>query len=332
MPEETYRVVTASGSVPAPAVRSFVPWASPAMRAVDWLAAEIASTAIPVLLVGERGTGKDVVAAQIHARSPRQSGRLVKLDCAALTPDALDRLFAGHGNGNGAAEERTTVLLDEVSELHPACQAGLLEALSFADGRSGRPAGRVGVISATRHNLEEAVRGGRFLDALYYRIGGITLRLPPLRHRREDIAPLADFFLAEYAAVLAQPRPSLSARGLETLMNYGWPDNIWELERVMKRLAALGDESLALAALRWPHQAAPPGDNGGSVRPLKEAARAASRQAERRLILQVLEQTRWNRKRAARQLQISYKALLYKLKQIGLDDEPGEPGPPPKAS
>jgi DNA-binding NtrC family response regulator len=151
-------------------------------------------------------------------------------------------------------------------------------------------------------------------------MNGVCLRLPPLRERRKDIASLAEFFMAKHAVVFGRPRRALSSRTLQIFAEHSWPGNIRQLENVVKNIVALGDEDLSVAELATsPAEKRPIASNPRSDS-LKAAARAASREAERELILRALERTRWNRKRAARELQISYKSLLYKLKQIGLED------------
>ena len=159
-----------------------------------------------------------------------------------------------------------------------------------------------------------------FRSELYYRINGVCLRVPPLRERQSDIPELVEFFLTKYAAQLGRPRPNVTGATLQNFLNHPWPGNVRELENVVKRIVALGDEHFAFAE---PVDAPPtPATTPNArVHSLKAAARAASREAERELILQTLTRTRWNRKRAAQELQISYKSLLYKLKQIGLDDK-----------
>lgn len=288
----------------------FVPGESNAMQALDRVIADIAPTTIPVLLIGESGTGKEVVAMRIHRLSRRAQEPFVKLSCPTLTVEAL-------GNGHGVPNSGS-VLLDEVGELEATCLPKLLHALpdETAEPRSGAR-----ILSSTRRNLEEEMHAGRFREDLYYRINGVCLRLPPLRHRREDIPALADYFLHKYAGAFARPRPALGLHTLRALQEHSWPGNVRELENVIRKMVALGDEGLALADLGTGagETAAVHNGNGGTVS-LKDAARAASRMAERELILKVLTRTRWNRKRAAQELQISYKALLYKLKQIGLDD------------
>jgi two-component system response regulator AtoC len=213
-----------------------------------------------------------------------------------------------------------TVFLEEISELDAACQRSLLYALPEEDSRQNPGRFTARVIATTNRNLDEEMRAGRFRSELYYRINGVCLRLPPLRERKDDIPLFADFFLKKHAAQFGRQRPSLGSGTLQIFMDHSWPGNIRELENVIKKIVALNDEELAAAELmRAPIVERPqPAESHGSS--LKAASRAASREAERELILKALARTRWNRKRAARDLQISYKSLLYKLKQIGLQD------------
>ncbi len=298
---------------------AYVPALSPAMRAVERVIADIAPTDIPVLLEGESGTGKEVVAAQIHRLSLRRNEPFTKLSCAALTPEFFSGRARDGVNGSGPVG---IFLLDEISELDPACQPKLLHVLPEGDAmplEGAPPSLGARVFCTTSRNLEEEMRAGRFREELYFRINGVCLRLPPLRHRKEDLPVLVGYFLSKYAAQFSRPQPKLSGQIMAQFSEYDWPGNIRELEYAVKKIVAMGDERAALADLRA--RVAAQGHNGGAEIPsLKDAARAASRQAERELILKVLARTRWNRKRAAQELQISYKALLYKLKQIGLDD------------
>lgn len=289
---------------------------SSAMRAVEQVIADIAPTDIPVLLVGESGTGKDVVGLHIHRLSLRRQNPFHKVICSSLTPEAL---FPSDGNSHVQPSRGGTLFLDEVSDLSPAAQALLLQALSAGELSTGEGLGER-LVCATSRNLEEQMRAGRFREELYFRINGVCLRLPPLRHRQEDLSGLAEYFLSKYAAQFERPLPSLSTRALGRLHEHSWPGNIRELENSMKKLVVLGDERMAVADLGTAAEDAQPQGNGSGSISLKDAARAASRQAERELILKVLARTRWNRKRAALELKISYKALLYKLKQIGLED------------
>ena len=296
---------------------------SGAMRELERVIADIAPTDIPVLLVGESGTGKEVVAAEIHRRSRRQNEPFIKMSCAALTPTSLNEWLYGTGVGDGANSSPSpgTVFLDEISELDLSCQSKLLLALPDGDMVPQPRCRGARVISATSRNLEEEMRAHGFREELYYRINGVCLRLPPLRQRKEDIPALVGCFLAKYAALFAHPKPSLSPRTLQVLLDHSWPGNVRELENVVKKIVALGDEQMAVGDLGSSRAESSPASGrvpeGSS---LKQAARKASRKAERELILQALARTRWNRKRAAQELQISYKALLYKLKQISLED------------
>jgi two-component system, NtrC family, response regulator AtoC len=295
---------------------------SPAMRALERVIADIAPTSVPILLVGERGTGKEKVALEIHRLSRQQTQPFKKISCTALSPSSLAEWLDGSPNGDGVAEPAAlgTVFLDEVSELNPACQSELLRGGPNGDAFSSTHVPGLRWISASSRNLEEEMRARRLSEELYYRMSGVCLRLPPLRQRREDVPGLVDCFLAKYGAVYGRPQPTLSSETLQALLDHSWPGNIRELENIVEKIVALGDERIAVAEL-VPHNAELRSANGAAeVISLKETARRASRKAERQLILKVLTRTRWNRKRAAQELQISYKALLYKLKQIGFED------------
>jgi len=294
-----------------------------AMQTLENVVAEIAPTNIPVLLMGESGAGKEMFARRIHHLSANGDEPLVKIACASMNPAN----FAGElglSKSDISAEEvkalNRTVFFDEISELDSSCQRSLVYALPDGEARPRRGSLGARVISTTNRNLDDEMRAGRFRSELYYRINGVCLRLPPLRDRKEDIPLLVESFLTRYAAEFGRPRPSLSPRALRMLLDYSWPGNIRELENAVKKIVALGAENLAL-----PDLVAEPVETRTEVSEtrsysLKAAARAASREAEREMILEALARTRWNRKRAAQELQISYKSLLYKLKQIGLPD------------
>jgi len=302
----------------------FVPGASPSMRALELSMADIAPTDIPVLLVGESGTGKEVIALEIHRLSERSNGLFVKCGCAGLTAESLiARLNSG---GLGAAEGETasgSLFLDEVGNLDLPSQSRLLELLSDGSDEKTHKNLPMRIISSTTRSLEHEMRSGRFRQELYYRISGVSLHLPPLRQRKEDITGLLEFFLKKYASLFGWPEPELSAATMDLLMRHSWPGNIRELENVARKIVALGNEQLAIGDIqtgltqKGAESAQTP--SFGNRQSLKVASREASRRAEREMILKQLELTRWNRKRTARELQISYKALLYKLKQLGLD-------------
>jgi len=304
--------------------RGFVPGMSPAMRTLEGALTEIARTNIPVLLIGESGTGKEMFAHRVHQLSSRNGDPLTRIACASINVATFSGELGLNPKGIGDLGRvgAGTVFFDEISELDAACQRTLLYA--FPDGieepRQGSLTARV--ISATSRGLDEEMRAGRFRSELYYRINGVCLRLPPLRERKDDIPLLVESMLSKHARQLGRPRPALSPRTLRMFLDYPWPGNVRELENIVKEIVALGDERLAMAEL-----GAAPRDATVAVEPpevrgysLKAAARAASREAEREMILKALERTRWNRKRAAQELQISYKSLLYKLKQIGVQD------------
>jgi two-component system response regulator AtoC len=291
----------------------------PALVTLESVIAEIAPTNIPVLLVGESGTGKEMFARRIHALSLRSGEPLVKLSCASLDEEGLSAEL-GNRYQSGTHEAAGTVLLDEISELDRSCQRILLYSLPEGDARPRRGMLGARIVSTTSRKLDEEMQAGRFRNELYYRINGVCLRLPPLRERKDDIPMLSEFFVAKHAEQLGRPRFALSARTQCILMDHSWPGNIRELENVVKNIVALGDEHLAVSGLGRGGAGAGRGPRSPQkethIRPLKVAARAASREAERELILKALERTHWNRKRAAQELQISYKSLLYKLKQI----------------
>jgi two-component system, NtrC family, response regulator AtoC len=308
----------------APAIdrADFVGGISPAMQTLENVITEIAPTNLPILLVGESGTGKERFARRIHQLSTHREETFAKIACASANAGTFAAELGLNRSGNGAAKGQAgTIFLDEISELDAPCQRTLLYALPDSDSveRVGMLTARV--ISTTNRNLDEEMRAGHFRNELYYRINGVCLRLPPLRERKEDIPLLIELFLTKQAVQMGRQRPSLSARALRTLLDYGWPGNIRELENVVKKIVVLGDERLAISELQAASSepVAPEASISRSYS-LKAASRAASREAEREMILKALAHTRWNRKRAAQELQISYKSLLYKLKQIGFED------------
>jgi DNA-binding NtrC family response regulator len=202
-----------------------------------------------------------------------------------------------------------------VGDLTIAAQKELVRQIGL-NGAEHRHAPRF--ICGTSRELQPDVKAGKFREDLYYRISGVCLRLPPLRQRKEDIPVLRDWFLAAAASDFSRPVPDLSAETRNFFMEYSWPGNIRELKDAARAIVALGDEALAMDGLRSLLRPVNRGGNGQVS--LKDAARAASREAEREIILEVLTRTRWNRRRAAQELKISYKALLYKLKQIGYQE------------
>ena len=300
---------------------------------------------ITVLVTGETGTGKDLVARAIHSLSARRASPFVKVNCAAVPRDLLESELFGHERGafTGAdklkvgkfeAAHRGTIFLDEIGDLHPALQAKLLHVLQ--DGDFSRVGGKstlkvdVRVIAATNQDLERSVFEKRFREDLYYRLNVIRVIVPPLRERIEEIPALIDYFVQLYSKLFRRESFSVSPAVMERLRQHPYPGNVRELENLIKRMIVLGDPFAArLPSL---HKDAVGRPTNSSIPPvlefsLKEISRKASLAAEREAIGRVLEQTGWNRVRAAKALKISYRALLYKMKQAGLTGERGYPRP-----
>lgn len=286
------------------------------IRALNGMVTELARTTIPILLVGESGTGKEVYARALHRLAGGDASQFRRISCPGINArHFLQEIKAGLAR-SGEENKARTVFLDEIEELNPECQRLLLSLIGDIAAPTGEEDAGLRLISATTGELEKAVDAGKFRRELYFRMNGACLKLPPLRDRIEDIPALAEYFLSRHAEKLKKKAPALNQETLEVLVSYHWPGNIRELENVARKMVALGDAALAVSDLRVARMIRPAGMNAGKFSSLKMAARAASRQTERELILQALQRTKWNRKRAARELQISYKSLLYKLKQI----------------
>ena len=275
------------------------------MRTVEAVIRELSQNDVPVLVVAERGSGKAAAAARIHVLSSRASEAFQVYQGR----EASEEILAADGGQGG------TIYLQEVGDLSAAAQKELVRQIGM-NGVEHRRVPRF--ICGTSRELEPEVKAGKFREDLYYGISGVCLRLPPLRQRREDIPVLRDWFLSAAARDFCRTVPVLSPETQNFFLEYNWPGNIRELKDAARAIVALGDEALAMGGLRSLLRRVD--RSGGEKISLKDAARAASREAEREIILQVLTRTRWNRRRAAQELQISYKALLYKLKQIGYQE------------
>jgi two-component system response regulator AtoC len=365
-------------------------WSSgKAMQPVMTMVDRVADNDVSVLLRGESGVGKEVIAREIHRRSPRRAAPFVKVNCAALPADLLESELFGHERGafTGAASTRVgkfefaqhgTIMLDEIGEMPQALQAKILHVLQDREftklGSNRSVEVDVRVIAATNRDLEKMMQQGTFREDLYYRLQVIEVHIPPLRERREEIPQLIEFFLLKFASVYHRPplRPSLVLQ--EALLSYDWPGNIRELENMMKRLVVLQDETLILAELQrlrtnranqLEHEqsmaapvAAPPmsipmsrpappmvpppapsyappagmaaNDTNSAPLPamgadgvnLQELARHAAMGAEKEAIQHALERFRWNRRKTAEYLQVSYKTLLNKMKECGISESP----------
>ena len=312
--------------------------ASPEMRKIRSQAALVANVDIPVLLLGESGTGKEVLGRLIHKLSPRAHRTFLKVNCAAVPADLLESELFGYEPGafTGATHAKPgkfelcnkgTILLDEIGEMPPLLQAKLLHVLQ--DQQFSRLGSRsiikvdVRILAATNINIPEALATKRLREDLYYRLNAFTLHLPPLRERKEEIPILLKHSMTRMSEQYARPTLPLSPALLQACQEHSWPGNLRELNNFLKRYLILGDESLAMAEL-LPKNDSNGGNRGDSAsRPadaggLKSVARSAKDEAEAQAIARALEQTNWNRKQAAALLQISYKALLYKIRQYGI--------------
>ncbi|HEX3320616.1 MAG TPA: sigma-54 dependent transcriptional regulator [Terriglobales bacterium] len=315
--------------------------ASPPMRKIRSQAALVANVDIPVLLLGESGTGKEVAARLIHKLSPRAHRTFLKVNCAAVPADLLESELFGYEAGafTGATHAKPgkfelcnkgTILLDEIGEMPPLLQAKLLHVLQ--DQQFSRLGSRsvvkvdVRILAATNINIPEALATKRLREDLYYRLNAFTLNIPPLRERKEEIPILLKHFMSRMSERYARPSLPLSTNLMEACLGYSWPGNLRELSNFVKRYIVLGDEKLAVAELSPRNdgtggmRADSPKDStsGNSGGGLKSLARSAKDEAEAEAITHALEQTNWNRKQAATLLKISYKALLYKIRQYGI--------------
>jgi DNA-binding NtrC family response regulator len=294
-------------------------------RALERSMERIAPTNLPVLLVGESGTGKALIAHRLHQLSPRRNGPFLKAICSGLTAEAVDEHFdcSASGRGNGSAS-CGTLFLKEIGELSRANQSSLLYSLLRRDSEAGGESGGLRLVSSTTVDLEEEMAASRFRRDLYYRLKGACLHLPPLRERKEDVPALAEALLLKHSKLQGRTGPTLDSEDFSLLQEWHWPGNIRELDNVIKQIVILNDAKCVLSEFLAEAKYEQKPQRPASRLALKTATRAASRQVEEQLILDALAKTRWNRKRAAQELQISYKSLLSKLKQIG-SDKPGKP-------
>src|SRR2546428_2178820 len=297
------------------------------LRIID-IARQVAATDVPVLILGESGVGKEVIASFIHEQSNRSEGPFVKVNCAALPHELLESELFGYERGafTGAIRDKIgkfeqadkgTLLLDEIGEMSPHLQAKLLHVLQ--DAEFSRLGGKkpvkvnVRVLAATNKKLKEAVLKGEFRNDLYFRLNVIKLEVPPLRERREDIPLLCNHFLEKYRERYQSPVQSFPTELMETFLRYDWPGNVRQLENIVKRYLILPDTDIVSEMkVSGPDEVVP--INHGNVS-LKEVAGHAAEMAEKEVVLRMLEETGWNRKESARRLRISYKALRNKLKK-----------------
>jgi two-component system response regulator AtoC len=309
---------------------------SAAMQVIRQKIEKVSGADIPVLIQGESGTGKEVIARMVHRRSHRAQASFIKVNCAAIPGALLESELFGYEKGSftGAlvtkpgrveAANGGTLFLDEIAEMDLSLQAKLLQLLQ--DGQFWRIGGRenisvdLRIVCATNRDLEAEITAGRFRQDLLYRINVVTVQLPPLRRRTEDIQALVHYFVGQHSRKYGNEMQLPSDYALRLLQKHNWPGNIRELSNLMERYAILGSEDAITNELLGAIPAAPRSQKhqqpNGSI-PLKSITRHSVQELERKVILNALIAHRWNRKRAAADLKISYRALLYKIRQAGL--------------
>ncbi len=323
------------------------------MRGVKEMIDRVSGTDATVLVWGESGVGKELVTRAIHDKSPRRDHPFVKVNCAALPLELLESELFGYERGafTGAHRQKPgkfelantgTIFLDEIGEMPMPVQAKLLQVLQDREfSRLGSQSDirvDVRVIAATNKDLARLVQQGHFREDLYYRLNVLSIHVPPLRERQEEIPVLVEYFLDQYSREYGRPRQEVTAETMHLFMDHSWRGNVRELENVIKRIVALGTENqvvqeLARRALELPEApaltapAASPVAVAGAGSPgrrwdenlgLREIARRAAREAEEAALKEVLDRVRWHRIEAARRLKVSYKTLLRKMQECGL--------------
>jgi two-component system response regulator AtoC len=309
---------------------------SAAMSLIRQKIEKVSSADVPVLIQGESGTGKEVIARMVHRRSPRSEGPFIKVNCAAIPGTLLESELFGYEKGSftgavtskqGRVEQANggTLFLDEIAEMDLGLQAKLLQLLQ--DSQFWRIGGRenitvdVRVICATNRDLEVEIAEGRFRQDLFYRINVVQVHLPALRERSEDIQSLVRYFVEHHSRKYSSSAPVPSEYALRLLQRHRWPGNIRQLSNLIERYIILGAEDAITNELLGAGPKTPETNldlhSSGSI-PLKSITRNSVQELERKIILRALIAHRWNRKRAAQDLKISYRALLYKIRQAGL--------------
>jgi two-component system, NtrC family, response regulator AtoC len=319
---------------------------SPAMCSIRSMVECIAITDAAVLLRGESGVGKDLVARALHAASDRSDRPFIKVNCAAIPHGLLESELFGHEKGafTGAHRRRPghfeyankgTIYLDEIGELPLPLQAKVLHVLQ--DLTFSRVGGHelievdVRIVAATNRDLELAIARREFREDLYYRLNVVEIAIPPLRERKEEVLPLARRFLEMFNRQYGRNR-AMTAEIERRLLGHRWPGNVRELENMVRRLVVLSDTAQIFDALGGSHReprsvAGPP--QPFAVEALRDIARNGAREAERKALAEVLERVNWNRAEAARVLKVSYKTLLNKISECGLKPPPARSSQPP---
>ena len=316
-------------------------YTSDKMQRIKEIIDQIANTDVTVLIQGESGVGKEVVARSIHLNSFRRERPFVKVNCAALPQELLESELFGYEKGafTGAYRQKQgrfelanggTIFLDEISEMSLSLQGKLLQVLQ--DREFSRLGGKkdirvdVRVLVATNKNIEEGIKNGQFREDLYYRLNVVNIVIPPLRERRGEIPIFVEYFLDKFGKKYGRKVPPLSEKTMKAFSEHQWVGNVREMENIIQRLVVLGNEEMITEELTPVTKEEPLPEKRNKTAPakkiwpsLKEVHQEAIRKAESEMILEALETTNWNRKKAATKLNISYKALLYKIKETSLD-------------
>ena len=314
------------------------------MKAIKTTIDQISDTDVPVLIVGESGTGKGLVADAVHLHSLRRDKPLIRVNCVAIPGELLESELFGYEKGafTGAYNSKPgrfefahggTLILDEIGDMPFSLQGKLMRVLQ--EGRFFRLGGSkeveidIRIIASTNQDLENGIKEGAFREDLFYRLNVIRIRIPPLRERKEEICPLIDDFVGKYSRIYNKSSGKMSDNALKLLTDYSWPGNVRELENIIKKYVVLESEETILRGLNIYEAGTEEGESDPAEEELhpdwhegdslKEIGKRAAAHAEKIAIVKTLEQTYWNRRRAAEILKVSYKTLLNKIKENGLD-------------
>ncbi|MBD3232164.1 MAG: response regulator [candidate division Zixibacteria bacterium] len=314
---------------------------NPGMIEVKSIIEQVAASELTVLIRGESGTGKEIVARLIHNLSDRKNESITKVNCAAIPRELLEAELFGYEKGAFTGAHKTkpgrfeiaskgTMFLDEIGDMPMELQSKLLQVLEQREfmrvGGVKTIKVDVRIVCATNRNLEKAIENKEFRDDLFYRLNEITINIPPLRERRDDIPLLVDHFLNKYNKLYKREVNSLSSKALKTIIDYDWPGNVRQLENLIKQIVVRNEEGIVYSFLENSDQKVtasspnytPPMEDGDYS--LKKRVAKAVEFEEKNLIKNVLNKTNWNRRKAAELLGISYRSLLYKIKDYSISN------------
>jgi len=355
---DTFEMELASEDIEQVSDDAFFVGASPIMRKLRAQAELLAQANVPVLILGESGSGKDTAARLIHKLSVRSGFKFLKVNCAALPGDLLETELFGYERSDSTGSVRSkpgklelcdkgTVLLDEIAEMPTSVQSKVLQVLQkkqfFRPGSGATVEVDVRILAATSANIERALAEKKLREDLYYRLSAFTVQAPPLRQRKDELPLLLRHFMHNLAKHYGMPPRTFSSSVLDACQAYSWPGNLRELEEFVKRYLMMGDKELAFGMAKSEHESGNgnsahshepahetlDGDGNGDLSPslnsLKSLVQSVKHEAERSAIATALEKTAWNRKAAARLLKVSYRTLLYKIEQYHMSSAETHP-------